>query len=566
MKKTALILSVFSLVFAHPKAMTEPVQSEAMTQAEEEKECNIMFTDEPPFWVTDADSSMGARNYDNFKGLKTKNGALVNSQTISKNNVAYIPRRAIVRLLTGEDIIEKYKKNEYLPVEVVSLPPLEEDENLKKVFYSSHYGASQLSARRSGLDRVKVGQKGYVFGGKIKKITETITVKGENNNDIETDVTYTQRLDSSVIAPSNLKLTPKKKDMLFTVTNNTAFITPTMKDGDLDNRPMRLATGKNEKDKGKYKVRNCDGKLHYFFEVLSSDLSEVEKEFYFDPACDELKDLLPIPAEQFVDINNLRKALNESSDKEEREPLNLNDMNLWAEKGFVKIPLGEVKYVQYKDMENQLHDYGNLYAHGPYGSVHYVSSTLMVSDELTKQNEQDGRYRRAKRELASDNYMRPKTACSFLSALKNFTEVQCPTCGPVQWGDAYWPAGERGGERHGSHGGGHCIDFRPPRDDNTLGSYLLRSEELKKEDMKKTRLFMESLKQAGATDIIFNPLAAKRRGGVEGVRSFKRHGTHIHVCFNPKHKPLIETKGRANQQIKEGENSQMKKTCNQLNQ
>lgn len=175
---------------------------------------------------------------------------------------------------------------------------------------------------------------------------------------------------------------------------------------------------------------------------------------------------------------------------------NMSKIEFIDEKGMAKIPL----------------DYSSFDGNGmkgPFGSYHY--------------NTDD--------EGASDVFGKPLATCAFMKVLeqhqKDCTEPGCQ----VQFGNMFHL---RSWGPHQFHGAGKCIDIRPLKSESTLMGATYKSSIY---DREKTSKFIELLKKAGGTSVVFDD---PKVSGVART-SNQSHADHIHVCFDPESRVVKNT-------------------------
>jgi hypothetical protein len=109
-------------------------------------------------------------------------------------------------------------------------------------------------------------------------------------------------------------------------------------------------------------------------------------------------------------------------------------------------------------------------------------------------------------------------------------ECTKPGC-QVQFGDMFHL---RDWGPHRYHGAGRCIDIRPLKTEDNLMGTSYRSTIY---DREKTEKFINLLKKAGGTSVVFDD---PKVPGVARTAN-QSHADHIHVCFDPKSKIVKKT-------------------------
>lgn len=497
--------------------------------------CVPTQTLKPPFWVTDADPTMEGREYENFKDIDSE------ASNVTRNNIAYIPRRSIVRLLTDEyDVLKKNDGSDYFPVEVLSTPDekIDEAQNLDK-----HYTRS--SGLRTGRPRVKRGDKGYIYAGSVIEETNTVVDfirSGGNTSQITEPLTVRENL--SLIAPNTeATQTPDKPEILFTVTKETSFLGIAE---NLRNRPLRLATVIDEETGNQlYRVSKCTNPknpkeffLNYQFEVLSDDLSTVEMTIPFNPdeCIDDLSYLLPVDRHMFTDLKEIIDLHNESAKK----TLSLGDLVYSSQRGMVQLPtdLVSIPYCSNGNCSDSEGGYDQyiLMANGPYDSLHYPDARC-IENSPPNFKKPNSVVKSCQKENASDQYLTPHAAKQFMKFLKNYKEG-CPNCPPVEWGDGFWPESAR----HRGHDDGNCVDIRPLKKRDSSGSYFIGATKIGNSnyDRQATKNLVKRLFESGASKVIYGEkldiddvMIVTETVETEGGETKKivTHRDHIHVCF-----------------------------------
>lgn len=178
----------------------------------------------------------------------------------------------------------------------------------------------------------------------------------------------------------------------------------------------------------------------------------------------------------------------------------------------VGFDMSKIEYIDEKGMAKMPLDYESFDGNGmkgPFGSYHY--------------NADD--------KGASDVYGKPLTTCAFMKVLekhqKDCTEPGCQ----VQFGDMFHL---RDWGPHQYHGAGRCIDIRPLKTEDNLMGTSYRSTIY---DREKTEKFINLLKKAGGTSVVFDD---PKVPGVARTAN-QSHADHIHVCFDPKSKIVKKT-------------------------
>lgn len=222
----------------------------------------------------------------------------------------------------------------------------------------------------------------------------------------------------------------------------------------------------------------------YNFRLVYADDTQGKDILIDINACNVADNLIPFKNK---DVSALMGHINLATNS--GTGFDMSKIELIDEKGMVKMPLEYDKYD------------GNGIP-GPYGSYHY--------------NTDD--------EGASDAYGKPLTTCAFMKVLEQH-QKDCTTPGcQVQFGDMFHL---RDWGPHQYHGAGKCIDIRPLKTEDNLGSTSYHS---KIYDREKTKNFIKLLEKAGGTSVVFDDPK------VPGVArtSNQSHANHIHVCFDPK--------------------------------
>lgn len=234
-----------------------------------------------------------------------------------------------------------------------------------------------------------------------------------------------------------------------------------------------------------------DCTTRYKFKLVYKD-GEQGEEIYVDiNSCGVIDNLIPFKNKEIVPLMNhitLAQGAGVGFDETKIEFID--------EKGMVKMPL---KYEEFD---------GNGIP-GPYGSYHYNADDTG----------------------ASDAYGKPLTTCAFMKVLKKHQQVCTEPGCQVQFGDMFHL---RDWGPHNYHGAGKCIDIRPLKTEDSKMSATYRSSIY---DREKTRKFIQLLKKAGGTSVVFDD---PQISGVARTDN-QSHANHIHVCFDPRSKVVKKT-------------------------
>lgn len=147
---------------------------------------------------------------------------------------------------------------------------------------------------------------------------------------------------------------------------------------------------------------------------------------------------------------------------------------------------------------------GNI---GPCGSFHYnPQSPAPVKGRLV------------------DNYANPTTACVMNAMLQEWKSRYPSTSSGarVQWGDISHPTASKF-NGHKSHTEGHCIDFRPMRNDGFKDEALTYQSGAYSRS--RTQEFIDLAKSMGANTVLFND------SKIDGAGWSGGHDNHMHICF-----------------------------------
>lgn len=229
----------------------------------------------------------------------------------------------------------------------------------------------------------------------------------------------------------------------------------------------------------------------YNFRLVYADDTEGKEIFIDVDACNIADNLVPFKNK---DVSALMNHINLATNS--GVGFDMGKLELIDEKGMVKMPL----------------DYSSADGNGmkgPFGSYHY--------------NTDDSG--------ASDAYGKPLTTCAFMKVLEQH-QKECTTVGcQVQFGDMFHL---RDWGPHQFHGAGKCIDIRPLKTEDNLAGTSYHSGIY---DREKTKKFIDLLKKAGGTSVVFDD---PKVPGVSRTAN-QSHADHIHVCFDPKSKIVKKT-------------------------
>lgn len=235
--------------------------------------------------------------------------------------------------------------------------------------------------------------------------------------------------------------------------------------------------------------------LTHRFELVYADGRTQGQTLDLDLAsCEVANSLIPFDDENADNIEGLLNFLGLS--KGGMEGFDLSRLETLDSRGLARIPLDYDSYDR-RGMK------------GPFGSYHY--------------NVEGG---------GEDAYAHPVAGCVLLEVLKEHQKrCQGPGC-QAQFGNLYNPPSWG---THSSHGDGDCVDFRPLRNEDSKSSLTFRHSDY---DRDKTREFIKLLKEAGATQVIFND--PEIRKSVGGVSRYRGHDNHIHVCFDVMSEEVVD--------------------------
>ncbi|GAB4018070.1 MAG: hypothetical protein Fur0010_19070 [Bdellovibrio sp.] len=263
-------------------------------------------------------------------------------------------------------------------------------------------------------------------------------------------------------------------------------------------KPFRLAVNAA----GEFNVMRCCDQTQgstedrcfdqYKYQMLDNDLNLLDTTYMDLSRCNMANYLTPIGKDVARSLNSILKLL-----RQDHPDLTMNQLErlpAYQEWNGTNPRVIRDKMVKMKIDEET--------GQGPFGSYQYKPDDA----------------------VRSDAYLMTTSQCAFLQVLKkhqeNCKEVGCQ----VQFGNMYhheaWGI-------HQSHDTVHCIDIRPFRKSDDV-DFGLEYKNTGRYDRSKTENFINLLKKAGATTIIFNDTKIK------GVSRDSRgvHDDHIHVCFD----------------------------------
>ena len=253
------------------------------TQNTFSEECDVSFTKDAPFMVSDA-TGMKNKTYENFKSKKNY-----------KKNESIIPKRSIVKIQKGSEEFANHP-DYYIPVEVISTPDTSLlDNNLEK----GRYRRSSANRNSRKLKKVELGKKGFIYSKSLKKADK---------------YTYILKEDSPLIQANGLS----GKGV--------------------------VALKPNQDENGNYMLVKCcefdflkgkmDCSTHYsFLSVFSNDT--VGKDILLDTnSCTVTSSLTPFKNKDIIPIMNILETGFDSNQK-----MTLDRVEFWDSKGLVKIPL-----------------------------------------------------------------------------------------------------------------------------------------------------------------------------------------------------------------------------------
>lgn len=432
--------------------------------------CEEQLHDDPPFYVSD-EYKQGDKIWENLRDIDNH----------AKSH-QFIPKGSIVH--SPPELSEvSYHPDSKIPVEVLSVPPVEFEDELKGKPGERLRRFRNTALTPDGLPRAEKGSTGFLMRNALEPAGKyTFFVKKD------------MKLEG---LPENFSLADKRLSLKM----------------------------KGDKYEGQYCCIDRDVEseaentcfFKYTFEVLNTS-GQVEEEVNVDVlSCNFAEQIMPVPYRDGI-AEDMQRVLKLMIDGHPGfgalEGIQNDDVDF---SGFRVLP--EARSDQNDRITREYmvrmpvdHETGK----GPFNSFHYNP---------------DDHY-------SSDAFLQPIAMCGFMSALKKFNE-SCgndPGC-QVQWGNAFHKPSWK---THSSHGTGHCIDIRPMRKNDDADQALTYSRSRhSRYSQERTQLLVDILYEAGASYIGFQdskitlPKGKIRRATPRMSRP-ANHKDHIHVCFDPK--------------------------------
>lgn len=267
--------------------------------------CKQTSTKVMPFYVTGA-SGQGEKSYENFR-----------SKSNYRKKKRFIPRRSIVKI--PNDVLDYVgHPRTYIPVEVIGTPSDYADRELLK----SKNGLKKLSGFKSGLRKVKKGDKGFIYADSIKRAKDFHYVLTE-------DSPFLEKLDLG-----------QKKNVVLKLKRNL---------------------------EGEYLINRCcedNGQCQNYslFDVIYQDEKQEKMLALNINQCMDLDSLIPLESSNFDSFMDFIRL----SSQDEKVNFSLKRIEVLDERGVVKVPLDK------ETME------------GPFGSYHYGTDDNAASDVYIK--------------------------------------------------------------------------------------------------------------------------------------------------------------------------------------
>lgn len=479
--RNLLVVFLIALFITVPKPCAEG--SFAAMASNLQESCSPSQTEDPPFYISD-EFKQGDRLWENFRNIEDHN-----------EKIGFIPRGTIV--YADPELSEAhYSPDHRVPVRVV------------QVFDDTRAEIKRATGPATKLKPTSITPNGL-----------PLVVKGQEGF-----------LDRRAMQPAG-KYT-------FFVKKDSPLYKGMGSNPDLINLPLTLKI-----ERGKYQGHRCclskgpsdEEPLCHFKYSFQSLVPEGQIPQTFDieiHSCGFMESVVPVQSFENIGLGTDRYDSNQNE-----LGLSVNNILQNMEERYPGFGIGTGWNGEANGREIQFNGLRFLSEHRPASDMRRTYRPYMMRipiDHETKEGPFNSVHYNPDDSSDNDTFLRPVPMCTFMEALKKFEQ----RCGSgiscrVQFGNFYHnPAWNV----HETHGSGYCLDLRPMRTDPRnvndglkvgWGNY----------DREKTQLLVNTLRDAGATDIILEDRK------MEGVRRLgnSTHKNHLHVCFDPENSKVRNT-------------------------